>query len=113
MTKALPNIHEAEVEEVSVAEMDHLADWLKKYLEAKHLEAEAKARKEEFKQMITSYLEDQGAEFGSIGGKIKTRWRRIEQARIDTKRLRKELPAVAEEYENISVSHRLEVDEDE
>lgn len=96
-------------EPIVSVELDELADWVARYRRAKELEKEVAERVKEARDMIAGFLTDRDAEFGSIGGRLAVRWRTVESHRIDTPRLRKEDPELAEKYTKVRTEHRLEL----
>lgn len=92
-----------------VAELDGIADWVHRYEKAKHTEKIARETADEAKIVITALLEEQGAEFGTLGGRAYVRYRTITSNRVDPKMLRTEYPEIAEKVTKQSVSKRLDL----
>jgi predicted phage-related endonuclease len=96
-------------EDMIVTPLDSLADWVKRFETARDLEKQAKDKKEEARSMIAAYLEEQGAEYGSIKGRIAIRWRTITKRAFDTKKFKAENPQIAEDYIRESSYNQMEV----
>lgn len=84
--------------EVTKVPLDGLSDLVKQFETARDLEAQAKAKKEEYRAMIAAYLEDQGAEYGTIKGRLAVRWREINATKWDGKRFKADHPELAAQY---------------
>lgn len=96
-------------EELATAPLDPMADMVAAYVKAKELEKQAKERAEFYRAEIASYLEDKGAEYGTIKGKVAIRWRTVISNRFDTKSFRKDQKELAEAYTVASESQRMEI----
>lgn len=113
MAEDLTPMQEAVVEnEFAIAPADDISDRIAAYRKAKALEKQAKERAEEHRRAIASYLEQNDAEYGTVGGKMVVRWRTVTGSRIDPKKLRENHPDIAAEVTVTSDSHRLELIEE-
>ena len=95
--------------DMTVTSLDPLADWVAAFERAADLEKQAKEKKEEYRAMIAAYLEEQGAEYGSVKGKIRVRWRTIVSNRFNTKKFKAENPEIAAKYTDEATSNRMEL----
>lgn len=91
------------------APLDPVAEWYGKFVKARALEAEAKAHKEEAKAMLASYLDENDAEYGTISGVPRLRYRSYNKRRFDTKGFYADHPDLAEEYYIEAPERRMEV----
>ena len=98
-------------EEIIAAPLDEIREWEAKFREARSKRKYWQEVEDEAKEMITDYLGD--AEFGSVGGQITLRWRRMEVGRFNTKKFRKQSPELAEEFTDVREERRMEVIEDD
>lgn len=84
---------------------DDARQWLHRYLVAARDERDAKGRKDEAANNLRMMLGT--AEVGLLDGEIAVTWRSHEVHRLDTDRIRTELPDVAARYTRVSVERRL------
>jgi predicted phage-related endonuclease len=105
----LTPIDQAIVEEYAVTPADVIKDRIAAIAKLKEAEKAVKAKIEEHRTEIASYLENQGAEYGTVDGQIRVRWRTIEGTRIDAKALRSKMPEIAEAFTIPTEQHRLEL----
>lgn len=99
-------------EEAVQAALDPIAEWVGKFLRARELRKRAKELEDEAKEMIAGYLVERDAEYGTVGDKMRLRYRTVESNRFDVKRFRAENPEVAEAYTRQQIERRMEVIDD-
>lgn len=100
-------------EDVAVqAALDPIAEWVGKFLRARELRKRAEELEKEAKEMIAGYLVDRDAEYGTVGNKLRLRYREVVSNRFDVKRFRSENPEVAEAYTRQQTERRMEVIDD-
>jgi predicted phage-related endonuclease len=99
-------------DEIVKVDANPIARLIERYKRAKEVERMGKETAEECRAEIASYLESQDAEYGTINGRLAVRWRTVVTRRVDTKRLREELPMVAEDFTKETESQRMELLED-
>jgi hypothetical protein len=102
-----------ESEELAVIPLDQMAEWVRGYEKATADEKEAKARREEYRKMIAQYFEDHDAEYGTVNGKVRLRWRAVSTSRFNQKKFAQDHPVAYEHYKEESVSNRMELIDDE
>lgn len=100
-------------EEVIAAPLDEIREWEARFRDARRRRREAAEEEEEAKQVLKDYLDAAGAEFGSVGGHITVRYRTMSVRRLNTKKLRKDYPELAEAYTEENEERRMEVVEDD
>lgn len=98
-----------EVTEANSAALDDIADRVERYTKAKALEKAAKDIIEETRADIAAHLEARGAEFGTVEGALRIRWRPVTSKRLDQKKLGQNHPEIVEEHMRESTSMRMEI----
>ena len=98
--------------ETQDAPLDPIAEWYGKFVRARELERQAKEIREEARALIGDYLINQGAEYGTIGGVPRIRYRTYTERRFNTKRFYADHPDLAEEYYEESTKRRMEIIDD-
>lgn len=112
MTDLQP-LNPAADEEVLAVALDEIREWERKFRNARARRREAQDEENEAKEVLREFFDESGAEFGSVGGRITLRYRRMDVRRLNTKRLRKDHPDLAEAYTDTNEETRMEVVEDD
>lgn len=89
--------------------LDDMASLVQQLAEARQAEKDAKARAEEARDQILSRLRIEGSSVGTVGGRPAVQLKVVESKRLDTARLRREQPDIADIYTSVSTSERLEL----
>jgi hypothetical protein len=103
----------ADVEPVVSAPLDSVADWTKLFLKLRKQKREIEEQMEEAREVIVLKLEEEGAEFGTLGNKVVLRYRTMETNRFNVSRFRKAEPELAKQYTDRKLENRMEVVEDD
>jgi putative phage-type endonuclease len=103
--KALYGVVDEEAE-VMLTELSAEAE---KYTMYQKQEAHVKAEKQKLRQLIESRM---GTAKHAVCGDFKVTWARFNQARLDTRRLREEKPALYKDYSKTSLTTRFSVKEE-
>jgi predicted phage-related endonuclease len=99
-------------EEAVQAALDPIADLFGRFLRARELRKRAEELEKESKEILANYLIERGAEYGTVGNKMRLRYREVVSNRFDVKRFRAENPEVAEAYSRQQIEHRMEIIDD-
>jgi hypothetical protein len=94
--------------EENTTEVDELADRWERYKLAKKAEAAGKKAADEARADIVELMKARGAEFGTIGGQLVCRWRRITKRKFQQAKFVESNPELAEQYYVESDEWRLE-----
>lgn len=98
-------------EEIIAVSLDEIREWEKRFKNARARRREAQEEENEAKEILAEYLGD--AEFGSVGGQVTLRYRRMTVRRFDKKEFAKDHPDLVDKYTKANEERRMEVVEDE
>lgn len=89
--------------------LDDMASLVQQLADARQAEKDAKARAEEARDQILSRLRIEGSSVGTVNGRPAVQLKVVESKRLDTARLRREQPDIADIYTSVSTSEKLEL----
>ena len=108
MTGLAP-LNEPVEDEVIAAPLDEIREHVALFMDARERRREAQAEEDEERDIIRGFLDEYGAEFGSVGGKIVVRDRSMTVRRFNKKALAKDHPDLVDRYTQPNEERRMEV----
>ena len=100
-------------EEIISAPLDEIREHVALFMDARARRREAQAEEDEERDIIRGYLDEAGAEFGSVKGKLVVRDRTMIVNRFSKKDLAKDHPDLVDKYTKPNEERRMELIEDE
>lgn len=92
-----------------VSILDDMASLIQQLAEAREAERQAKERANEARDQILARLRVEQTHIGTVDGRPAVQVKVVESKRLDTARLRREQPDIADIYTTTSTSERLEL----